>query len=97
MTVLSPRAFSVVNAKMSQKRLLHAAALIPGGKILVAGGVGGQASSMTAEIFDPKTASWASTPALLHEHWGATLTALPSGRVLPSLFGMSTRRTGGGK
>ena len=74
--------FSVAAAKMAKKRSQHAAVTIEGGKVLVVGGVGGVLSTSTAEIFDPKSATWTSTPALAHAHWGATLTMLPSGRVL---------------
>jgi N-acetylneuraminic acid mutarotase len=74
--------FSVAAAKMVTKRSQHAAVALAGGEVLVAGGVGGVQSTSTAEIFDPKTATWTATPPLAHEHWGATLTALPGGRVL---------------
>ena len=75
-------AFSRVTANMAAKRSQHAAVVIAGGKVLVVGGVGGALSASTAEIFSPKSATWTSTPALAHEHWGATLTLLPSGKVL---------------
>lgn len=74
--------FSLVAANMAQKRTQHAAIAIAGGKVLVAGGIGGALSRSTAEIFDPQSATWTSVLALAHEHWGATLTLLPSGRVL---------------
>jgi len=85
--------FSVVAAKMAKKRSQHAALAIAGGKVLVAGGVGAAQSASTAEIFDPKSATWTSTPALAHEHWGATLTVLLDGRVL--LAGGSTSASPG--
>ena len=75
-------AFSAVAAKMATKRTQHAAAAIAGGKVLVVGGVGGVQSTSTAEIFDPASGKWTSTPALAHDHWGATLTVLAGGRVL---------------
>jgi hypothetical protein len=74
--------FSPVAAKMATKRTQHAAAAIAGGKVLVVGGTSGVMSTSTAELFDPKTATWSSTPPLAHEHWGATLTVLADGRVL---------------
>jgi N-acetylneuraminic acid mutarotase len=74
--------FSVAAAKMATKRAQHAAVTIDGGRVLVVGGVGGVNSTSTAEIFDPKSATWTSTPPLAHERWGATLTVLSGGRVL---------------
>lgn len=74
--------FTKLAAKMATKRSQHAAVAIAGGKVLVVGGTSGVMSASTAELFDPKTATWTSTPPLAHEHWGATLTALQDGRVL---------------
>ncbi len=68
--------FSLVAAKMAAKRTEHAAMLIAGGKVLV---VGGGLSPLTAEIFDPPSATWTATPDLTHPHSGATLTPLPAG------------------
>ncbi|MEP7122452.1 MAG: kelch repeat-containing protein [Byssovorax sp.] len=74
--------FSIVAAKMATKRSQHAAAVMSNGQVLVVGGTGGAQSTTTAEIFDPKSGAWTSTPPLAHDHWGATLTVLPTGRVL---------------
>ena len=71
--------FSIVAKPMAAKRSQHAAVALAGGKVLV---VGGAQSPSTAEIFSPKTSTWASTPPLAHAHWGATLTLLPDGRAL---------------
>jgi hypothetical protein len=75
-------AFAIAPAKMATKRSQHAALALDGGRVLVAGGLGGMESASTAEIFDPKTGAWKMTPPLSHQHWGATLTALPGGRAL---------------
>lgn len=71
--------FSLVAAKMAAKRTQHAAVAIAGGRVLV---VGGALSPSTAEIFNSKSATWTSTLALTHQHWGATLTLLPGGNAL---------------
>jgi hypothetical protein len=74
--------FTKVAAKMATKRSQHSAAAIAGGKVIIVGGTSGVMSASTAELFDPQSATWTSTPPLAHEHWGATLTVLTDGRVL---------------
>ena len=71
--------FSLVATNMAEKRSQHEAITIVDGKVLVVGGVQSQS---TAEIFDPTNATWTSTPALTHPHFGATVTLLLNGRIL---------------
>src|SRR5262249_33293371 len=64
----------------------HTATLLPGGKILVAGG--GRIDNARAEIFnsaelyDPATGVWSLTGNLNTPRWHHTATLLPSGKVL---------------
>jgi hypothetical protein len=73
---------------MIKFRLSHRATLLPGGKVLVTGGVdsvidGGQAST-SAELYDPRTGSWRATEAMSEARRGSTATLLPDGTVLVS-------------
>lgn len=62
------------------------AILLASGKVLVAGGDasgGSPASSLvSAELYDPRTGTWAYTGHLMSAREGATATRLPDGRVL---------------
>jgi WD40 repeat protein len=59
-------------------RVNHAQALLPSGKVLIAGG----GSLSSAEIFDPSTGTTTATGSLSQARDGASATALPSGKVL---------------
>ncbi len=65
-------------------RDLHTAALLPGGKVLVAGGEnlieGGTLAS--AELYDPATGTWSSTGSMTATRESYTATLLASGEVL---------------
>ena len=72
---------------MGTARMGHRAALLPSGRVLVAGGFqpdpvsGFQVPSNTAEIFDPATSTW--TPVNMSAKRGELgMTLLPSGQVL---------------
>jgi N-acetylneuraminic acid mutarotase len=69
---------------MSVRRAAHTATLLPNGKVLVAGGYGGDGNNLSsAELYDPATGSWASTGSLsVGVRQSATATLLPSGKVL---------------
>lgn len=73
---------------MSTPRSGHAAALLPSGKVLVAGGLGpGDVVSGTAEVYDPATGTWSRTGSMSIPHGGFfprshTLTLLATGKVL---------------
>jgi hypothetical protein len=69
--------------------MLHArngctATLLPGGKVLAAGGFGNDPDlpAPTAEIWDPAAGVWAATPPMLHSHAAHNAIALPDGRAL---------------
>jgi WD40 repeat protein len=68
---------------LRQGRFLFAAALLPDGKVLVAGG--SQSASValaTAEIYDPITRKWSATGRLSEARALHTLTLLGNGKVL---------------
>jgi hypothetical protein len=68
-----------VTGSMAEARTLHAATLLPSGKVLVAGG--GDENS-TAEVYDPATGSFSITGGMEIGRSGHTATLLPNGRVL---------------
>jgi large repetitive protein len=61
----------------------HTAALLPDGKVLLAGGFVGYPEGFTAsaELYDPGTGAWTATGSMTHGR-GGTATLLPDGRVL---------------
>lgn len=74
-------------ASMATRRERHGAALLPSGKVLVAGGrtmAEGTVFSTTntAELFDPATNSWSPAAPLNAARLAHTMTALPSGHVI---------------
>jgi hypothetical protein len=63
-------------------RDLHTATLLPTGKVLVAGGIGGGASLASGELYDSARGTWARTRNLADPHYAHTATLLPDGTVL---------------
>ncbi|HVE47465.1 MAG TPA: kelch repeat-containing protein [Acidimicrobiales bacterium] len=75
----------------------HTATLLPGGKVLVAGGTaGGGAPMASAELYDPASGTWAPTGGLANARWGHTATLLPDGKVLV-VGGFSLLQTSAGQ
>jgi hypothetical protein len=73
--------------RLATPRSLHATALLPDGRVLVAGGYGDEgfgccAQLRTAELFDPSTARFSKAAAMSTERYLATATVLKDGRVL---------------
>jgi len=68
---------------MVQHRMLHAALLLPDGRVLIVGGIGQYGQYITnAEIFDPSTNAFTALPPMLHPRKSATAVSLGGGRVL---------------
>src|SRR4029077_19874687 len=57
------------------------AALLPNGRVLIAGGVG-QPALYSAELYDPAAGTWSLTGSMLTSRYDHTMTLLPSGKVL---------------
>lgn len=62
------------------QRQNHTATLLVDGRVLAVGGVGGVGA--TAEIYDPRSGTWALTPLMLTDRNRHTATVLIDGRVL---------------
>jgi hypothetical protein len=65
-------------------RVTAAAALLPDGKVLVAGGRTGAADHTalnTAELWDPATQKWTALPPMAHKRTNCAACVLPSGLV----------------
>ena len=58
---------------------MHAAVLLPDGRVLVVGGGG---DYMSAELYDPVDGTWTATGSMTQARNGHTTTLLPDGRVL---------------
>ncbi|WP_413575488.1 Kelch repeat-containing protein [Bdellovibrio sp. HCB290] len=71
---------------LAKDRALHVTALLPNGKVLVAGGLSQTSSTNTpldsTEIFDPATGLWSAGPALPSPRLFSHATVLTDGRVL---------------
>jgi hypothetical protein len=71
---------------MTTPRYFQAAALLPNGKVLIAGGSTGSGITASAELFDSVTGSfgfiWRLTGAMSTARYGVSATLLPDGRVL---------------
>jgi hypothetical protein len=80
---------------MGQPRQVHTATLLPGGKVLVAGGVSffNSVFPTSAEIFDPLTGTWRPTLPLTSGRTDHIAALLPDGKVLVA-GGFNTSDTG---
>jgi hypothetical protein len=80
---LSPQGSVSAAAPMRGARKNHAAALLPDGRVVVAGGVDTSGTTLaSAELYDPSTDTWVAATPLGNARFGHTATALPNGRVL---------------
>ncbi len=73
---------SVQGGTMSTGRSSYGAALLPTGKVLIAGGASSFTPLASAEVFDPGTGKFTATGSLLGPRADLSMTALPSGKVL---------------
>ncbi len=73
-----------IASSMSVVRSQHTATLLPGGKVLVAGGVGSSFSPVqaSADLYDPVANTFSATGALSSGRYAHTATLLASGQVL---------------
>ena len=63
----------------------HTATLLANGKVVVAGGIGGEGSAgflASAQVYDPATGIWTATGSLIGSRHLHTATLLPNGKVL---------------
>ncbi|MFY0563795.1 kelch repeat-containing protein [Archangium lansingense] len=67
---------------MAVARWNFATALLPNGKVLVAGGSNNSGYTATAELYDPASGSWSSAGSMSTVRAYHTLSVLPNGKVL---------------
>src|SRR5207302_5292371 len=67
---------------MSTPRYNFSAALLPSGKVLVAGGINNSGFVPTTELYDPVIGQWTATNTLNIARFGATATPLLNGMIL---------------
>ncbi|MBV8271837.1 MAG: putative Ig domain-containing protein [Cupriavidus sp.] len=71
-----------LTGSLAQARDQQSAALLPDGRVLVAGGESGGAALASAEVFDPATGTWSQTGSLSQARNDFAATQLADGRVL---------------
>ncbi|MET0401511.1 MAG: kelch repeat-containing protein, partial [Cystobacter sp.] len=72
-----------LTGELGTARKHHSATLLPGGRVLIVGGLDGTDGALTsAEVFDPATRAFSSVRASQVAHGAHTATALANGRVL---------------
>jgi Kelch motif protein/galactose oxidase-like protein len=74
--------WSPLTQTMSTARYFHSATLLPGGKVLVAGGWNGTTAFSSAELYDACTGSWTTTGSMGTGRFRPAATLLSDGRVL---------------
>jgi hypothetical protein len=67
---------------MASSHSQHTATLLPDGKVLVAGGFGGDGSQATAEVYHPALGAWGSAGSMASRRASFTAVLLPNGKVL---------------
>jgi hypothetical protein len=81
---------------LNEARVLHTATMLAAGRVLAAGGAGGDQTSLaSAELYDPTTGAWTTSPAQLHTpRHGHSAVRLLDGSVLIAA-GVDHTATGG--
>jgi hypothetical protein len=75
--------FTATANAMGAARYWHAAAVLPGGQVLVAGGYGtGGGALASADLFDPATGRFTATQAMTTARYAHSATLLETGQVL---------------
>jgi len=77
-----PSAGWVTTGSLNTARAGHTATLLPGGKVLVAGGRGSSEILRSTELYDPTSGTWTATGDLSVPRSGHTATLLANGQVL---------------
>src|SRR5688572_6205714 len=67
---------------MTARRAAHTATLLPDGRVLVAGGLSGESSAASTELFDPATKAFANASNMSVARAAHTATLLSNGKVL---------------
>ncbi|HYO52187.1 MAG TPA: kelch repeat-containing protein [Archangium sp.] len=67
---------------MNSLRHVHAASLLPNGRVLVTGGSDGTSTLASAEVYDPLAGTWTATGAMTSARYYHATTLLPDGKVL---------------
>ncbi|WNG47590.1 hypothetical protein F0U60_28300 [Archangium minus] len=75
-------AWAPTASPMSHARYDHTATVLPNGKVLVVGGLGGSTLLASAELYDPSTGAWTPAGSLQTVRYRHTATLLPNGKVL---------------
>lgn len=83
---------SAAVAAMRDARVSHMAALLPDGRVLVAGGWTGATTTASAELFDPRTRAFTDAAPLSAPRMDGTSTLLPDGTVLLAGGALQTNR-----
>ncbi len=71
-----------VTNSLNTPRQNHTATLLPGSKVLVAGGAGRTGVTNSVELFDPNTGAWAAINSMKTNRQLHTATLLPNGKLL---------------
>lgn len=79
---LSPPGTWQTTGSLISARIAQSAALLPNGKVLVAGGFNTSSILASAELYDPASGTWKATGSLNFARDYATATTLPNGKVL---------------
>ena len=81
--VLTASGAFTLTGGMSSARSLHTATLLADGRVLICGGADASLQALgTAEIYDPRTATFSPTGPMGTARFAANATMLPDGRVL---------------